>query len=623
MKTAYEMSKNAFESNTLGIQSDCPHRERLQYGGDIVSSSPAFLHMYDMSAFYRKVVRDWTDSQFSNGAYGTTSVFMDLLAGESAVGQGAGETVWASVAPVMTARHMRYYGDLEMAKETLQNHDKWFDLLLNNWDAGMKEKFGNIKKYRGTTDGGLGDWLAIAGSDSWLMHQAFFLATARSIAYATNKVLQQDPGIANDGIANAAYKKLRLKAFGTATQIERNITRVFKGTKFSHNDNNLYHLGHDLAIFSRIVNGKERCQHLANRLSVAGDENTAIWPGDEENLFIRTLSKKENETMMKEGHVKREENKGMSSYKVRYAIITGIFGVRYGLRTLSDNGFHSLALTKASGSFMPSFGMMLSFNSTTLWETFWRSEDIFSRNHPMLGAIAEWLASSVAGISLSPTSIGGKEFLFWPRLPSTLESASIINEASATQGSKMGTAAIAWKLKGTTKTLRQVMIRMLVPPGSTAELRLPPTKVATGDNSTYWRIERALDLVDLDEAQSDAQKECEQRRKRKDGFPFHWHYDRKMNEFNRVYEKKEIGTPCESFLFMVDPIWKNFGDVAASVKGSSTKLKAGLYQVTANPWILEEDVPVHGYQPVQGDMGPFCEDSSTFDWNIDDAEHLI
>ena len=57
----YELVKNALNSNMLGVQSDCPHREKIQYGGDILANSPSALHMYDLSAFYRKVVKDWGD----------------------------------------------------------------------------------------------------------------------------------------------------------------------------------------------------------------------------------------------------------------------------------------------------------------------------------------------------------------------------------------------------------------------------------------------------------------------------------------------------------------------------------------------------------------------------------
>lgn len=52
----YELAHNAFNSNLLSVQSDCPHREKIQYGGDINADAPSALHFYDMSAFYRKVV---------------------------------------------------------------------------------------------------------------------------------------------------------------------------------------------------------------------------------------------------------------------------------------------------------------------------------------------------------------------------------------------------------------------------------------------------------------------------------------------------------------------------------------------------------------------------------------
>ena len=63
----YELVRNAMVSNLLSVQSDCPHRERLPYGGDLVANSPAALHLFDLSSFYKKSVRDWYDSQWDNG----------------------------------------------------------------------------------------------------------------------------------------------------------------------------------------------------------------------------------------------------------------------------------------------------------------------------------------------------------------------------------------------------------------------------------------------------------------------------------------------------------------------------------------------------------------------------
>ena len=628
------MTRNSLESNTLGIQSDCPHRERLQYGGDIVSSSPAALHMFDMSAFYRKVIHDWTDSQFSNGAYPLTSTYMNLLAFTSVGKRGSGETAWASVAPVLAARHMHHYGDTKVAVGSLANHAKWLGFLITYWEEGMKKMYGDPRDHNGSDEGGLGDWLAIFRNDSWLTHNAFFLATARAVAYLTKKVVEVDTRrLRNDGLSQTAYHKVFSSAVRTATQIERNITKVFKGDFFSYDpDRRLKNMAQDLGLHTRIVHGSKRCSVLRHWLRVAGDEQNMSWGGGEEVLFHSLLRKDENATMLREGRLLPEGAAMEAAYKLRYAIVTGIFGMRYTLKTLSDNGFHSLALTKASGTYMPSFGMMLSFNATTLWETFWRSEDVYSRNHPMLGVIAEWLSSSVAGISLSPTTVGGRDLLFWPRFPSTIESASILNQASATQGTKTGTAAIAWKLvKSTasvaddTSTSHRIVMRILVPPGSTGELRLPPLTVNTTRTSKAWRIHRPANFPDLDAAQETAHKECEQRRKKREGFPFHWHYDRNSNEFYRVYEKKSIGTPCESFLFKVqETSWESFKTtVAATMHGTSVSLEAGLFELSLDRWELENDVPTHGYEDYRGELGDFCSDPATFNWDINDAEHLI
>ena len=74
----YELVKNAMVSNLLSVQSDCPHREKLPYGGDLVANSPSALHMFDMSTFYQKSIRDWLESQWDNGAYTETSIWQDL-----------------------------------------------------------------------------------------------------------------------------------------------------------------------------------------------------------------------------------------------------------------------------------------------------------------------------------------------------------------------------------------------------------------------------------------------------------------------------------------------------------------------------------------------------------------
>eukprot|EP00985_Skeletonema_marinoi_P034189 scaffold43383_cov146-Skeletonema_marinoi.AAC.1 len=119
------------------------------------------MHMFDMSAFYKKTIRDWMDAQWDNGAYTETSVWQDLN-DYAGIGKGAGETVWATAPPVLTVRHMQHYGDLDLLKESIGSHTRWLEFLNKEFDSGMIKKGYDkkLKTYRG--DGsGLGDWLAL------------------------------------------------------------------------------------------------------------------------------------------------------------------------------------------------------------------------------------------------------------------------------------------------------------------------------------------------------------------------------------------------------------------------------------------------------------------------------
>lgn len=103
------------------------------------------------------------------------------------------------------------------------------------------------------------------------------------------------------------------------------------------------------------------------------------WPGDEEKLFLSELR---NRTTLKEMVRSKEltlENKqywfGWSQWQ---GFNEGIFGIRYALKTLSEMGYHHIALRKASGIGFGTIQYFLSHNATTLWETWWRSEDLVS-----------------------------------------------------------------------------------------------------------------------------------------------------------------------------------------------------------------------------------------------------
>jgi len=616
----YELVKNAMNSNLLGVQSDCPHREKIQYGGDILADSPATLHLYDMSAFYRKVVWDWGDQQWDNGAYAGTSHWL-ALNDYAGIGTGSGETVWASAPVVMTARHMQHYGDLRLLEESFENHMKWYKFLLSHFDKGMKAKdyADDLKGYM-KEGSGLGDWLTFRGRDTWLTHQSFYMATARSIAYIATKLGKEDE---------------ISQALELATSVKNRIVNLYlhHGT-FLPPEGAAAQLspGPEMSLYSRVVPGQERCTVLQGYFRRKGH----TWPGSDENRFVQEVSKATLNEMIESGEVTKRGDKWSMGWSQWHGFSEGIFAVRYALKTLSDNGFHNLALSKANGFGVGTFEYMLSHNATTHWESWWRSEDLYSHNHPMLGASAEWMVSAVAGVALHPTTTGGKEVLFWPRFPN---SASTINYAWATQGTRRGDFSIAWRFEGLPEegkdydsAVVKIHIRLFVPPDGLAVFRFPEYSNGKGVDST---IKYATRLEDIEKVRRLSSEECQRRRTAKEGFDYNWEYDRKENTWIKVYRKKAIGTPCESFLFhfsLDETAWSSTETLAGSSdNGSEIELSPGLYDVMVDEWQLKPEVKgtkdwrIASIKEFYGseDIGPYCSDTDTFEWNVEDASHLI
>ncbi len=100
-----KMVKWTFLSNVFSVQSDCPAREKLGYGGDIVVTAEAFSYNFDMSNFYRKVVQDFVNDARPNGEM--TSVAPNMGIGENDASIG-----WQLAFPFGMKVLNDYYGDI-------------------------------------------------------------------------------------------------------------------------------------------------------------------------------------------------------------------------------------------------------------------------------------------------------------------------------------------------------------------------------------------------------------------------------------------------------------------------------------------------------------------------------
>jgi len=116
-----------FLSNLFSVQSDCPAREKFQYGGDIVASSEMAIFNYDMASFYAKTVSDHRDAVQGDGWFTETAPFVGISA-ENYV-EDAGPIGWGLAHPLLLAQLYQYYGDRRIVEEHFEAARTWVDLL--------------------------------------------------------------------------------------------------------------------------------------------------------------------------------------------------------------------------------------------------------------------------------------------------------------------------------------------------------------------------------------------------------------------------------------------------------------------------------------------------------------
>ncbi len=128
-----EMVQGTLLSNLISVQSDCPAREKFQYGGDIVASSEMAIFNYDMATFYAKTVTDHRDAVRGKGWFTETAPFVGIAA-ENYV-EGAGPIGWGLAHPLLLSQLYQYYGDHRIVETHFEAARTWVDLLEENADG--------------------------------------------------------------------------------------------------------------------------------------------------------------------------------------------------------------------------------------------------------------------------------------------------------------------------------------------------------------------------------------------------------------------------------------------------------------------------------------------------------
>lgn len=107
----HEICRRTFLANAIGgVQSDCPGRERLGYGGDIVATCEAYMLNWDMREFYLKTLQDFADEAEADGWITETAPYVGIA--DRGFGGRPGPISWAVVVPVLMDALMRHYPDV-------------------------------------------------------------------------------------------------------------------------------------------------------------------------------------------------------------------------------------------------------------------------------------------------------------------------------------------------------------------------------------------------------------------------------------------------------------------------------------------------------------------------------
>jgi len=125
-----DAADRTFRANLIGVQSDCPAREKFGYGGDLNATSESFIYNYDMQDFYRKTVYDWLDA-INDSCFVDTAPFVGIrYCGLS----------WESAFLTTQYYLYLYYNDVDFIKELYEKDLAWMEKAARLHPDGLVKK---------------------------------------------------------------------------------------------------------------------------------------------------------------------------------------------------------------------------------------------------------------------------------------------------------------------------------------------------------------------------------------------------------------------------------------------------------------------------------------------------
>lgn len=156
LNSIQDITERTFLANLVGVQSDCPAREKFGYGGDLNATSESFIYNFDMQSFYRKTIYDWVDAMNDTGFVDTAPFVGIKYCGIS----------WESAFLITQYYLYLYYNDTGIIDELYELDNQWMQKVAKIHPGGM-------------VDSGLSDHEALEPAPVKLTGTCHYLQCAR------------------------------------------------------------------------------------------------------------------------------------------------------------------------------------------------------------------------------------------------------------------------------------------------------------------------------------------------------------------------------------------------------------------------------------------------------------
>jgi alpha-L-rhamnosidase len=404
--------------NFLDVPTDCPQRdERLGWTGDIQVFSPTASFLFDSAGFLTSWLADLAAEQQKDGS--VPFVVPDVLRQP-----GPAAAAWGDAACVVPWVLHQRAGDLEILRRQLPSMAAWVDKI--------SELAGPDRLWTGGFQ--FGDWLdptappdrpAAAKADPDVVASAHLVHSAELVARAAEAL--------GDGDTARRYGEL-------AAEARDAFAREF------------------VTPHGRVLSDAQTAYALALEWALLPTDEQRAGAGRRLADLVRLAG---------------------------FRISTGFVGTPLITDALTSAGAVDVAYRLLLQTRVPSWLYAVTMGATTVWER-WDSMlpdgrinpgEMTSFNHYALGAVADWLHRTVAG--LAPAAPGYRELIVRPRPGGGL------TRASARHDSPYGTAAVAWE-----RSDGRFRLRVQVPVGVTATVHVPgePEPVVVAHGAHTWDV---------------------------------------------------------------------------------------------------------------------------------------